>query len=229
MTTSPSRLSLVLLLGAAVLGGLGVLVAYGVSSEYGDTGATRTDLAVSAVVSWAPLLVVAAGLVLGAALRSRGSVAVRVSGAAVVATLLVGLPAAQVLGVEAKFDRYPSTPRCADGFTSGPAVPVVQAAQEAFEELDHPGPFSGGGSTGLDGCESELMLRHGQSPVAAYRSALAAAGWTVVTGTEALLRAERDGLAFELTRTEDGGWWVWIGPVGIAPQDLDDGEVGPRA
>ena len=88
------------------------------------------------------------------------------------------------VGVEQKLGRYPASPHCTAEFTTGPAVPVVRAAQAAFEELDHPGPFGGGGSSGVDGCSSEVMVADGVDPRPAYRRTLAAHGWAIESDAE---------------------------------------------
>ena len=111
---------------------------------------------------------------------------------------------------------------------SRPAVPVVRAAQAAFEEIDHPGRFGGGGSSGIDGCETEMALRDGQAALPPYREQLPELGWTIVTDSPDLLRAERDGQAIEL-RPSDGGAWIWIGPEDLQRRALQEGEVAPRS
>jgi len=145
-----------------------------------------------------------------------------------VAVAVAGVPAAALLGVRAKFDGYPSTPDCTDGFTTGPAAPVVRAAQAAFEEIDHPGPFSGGGSSGVDGCSSQVMVRDGADVAGAYRVALERAGWQFSPTAAGRIRAVKGPQAFELTGDSDE-WWVWIGPATLHERPLREGQVGPRS
>ena len=49
-------------------------------------------------------------------------------------------------------------PLTANGFRTGPAVPVVRASQASFAEPEQPGLFSGGGSSGDDACTSQLKV-----------------------------------------------------------------------
>ena len=218
------------LVPTAVLTGLLLLVTYGLTTEYGDTGAGAATTAVGALRGGAlgiALVAACATLTAVAARRSRGSRALTVAAAATVAVAVAGVPAAALLGVQAKFDRYPPTPDCTDGFTTGPAVPVVRAAQAAFEEIDHPGPFSGGGSSGVDGCSSQVMVPDGTDVAGAYRVALERAGWHVSPAAAGRLRAVKGSQAFELTGNSDE-WWVWVGPATLRERPLRGGQVGPR-
>ncbi len=218
------------LVPTAALTGLLLTVTYGLTTEYGDTGASAATTAVRALRGGAVgivLVAACAALTSVAARRSRGSRALTVAVAAMVAVAVAGVPAAALLGVQAKFDRYPPTPDCVDGFTTGPAAPVVRAAQAAFEQIDHPGPFSGGGSSGVDGCQSQVMVRDGTDVAGAYRVALERAGWQVSPTAAGRLRAEKGSLAFELTGDSDE-WWVWVGPATLRERPLREGQVGPR-
>ena len=199
------------------------------SVEYADTGAPALVTAWDSVRAWFVGIPLTGVVALGAALTARGSQrqAALVAAGLVAATVL-GTAVAGVVGARVKYDRYPATPDCTDQFDGGPAMPVTRASQQAFEELDHPAPFSGGGSSGIDGCSSELMVRDGEDPTRHYRAALAAQGWTVVTDNDALLRAEKHGQAFDLTVDDVGMWTVWIGPEGLQQRSLEDGQVGPR-
>jgi hypothetical protein len=217
----------VLLALAVVVAALTVSVAHGFALEYGDTGAGRWRSALDGLRWWWFGVAVVAVLALGAVLRSWGSLAVRSAAAVLVVGTLAGTGAGAAIGVEQKLDRYPPTPGCTAEFTSGPAVPVVRAAQAAYEELDHPGPFTGGGSSGIDGCSSELVVRDGTDPRATYRSSLAEHGWTVEADSEEVLSAERDGQEFELSR-QGSTWTTWIGPAGLEEPRRAEGEVGPR-
>jgi hypothetical protein len=216
----------VLLVLAVVVGALTVSVAYGFALEYGDTGTGRWRSALDGLRWWWFGVAIVAVLAAGAVLLSRGSLPLRSAAAVLVAGTLAGTGVGAAIGTEQKLDRYPATPGCTAELTSGPAVPVVRAAESAFEELDHPGPFTGGGSSGIDGCSSELVVRDGTDPRPAYRRSLAEHGWTVERDDDRL-RAVRDGQALELTRS-DGAWTVWIGPAHLEERPLGDGEVGPR-
>ena len=219
MTHAPARarsvIVVLLLLLCALTGALLVAVAFGFSAEYADTDAGTLTLAASTLGDWAMFLVVPGAFAVAALAVARRHARLRV--VTVTALLLVlttaGIAGGGVLGAAAKYERYPSLPSCTDEFTGGPAYPVVHAAQAAYEELDHPAPFSGGGSSGIDGCQRQLMVRGEVDPVAAYRAELTDNGWRLTEGaTGESLRAVRGSQAFEVTRGTHGDWWVWIGP-----------------
>jgi hypothetical protein len=212
---------------ALVVAGLTVTVGYGFATEYADASARPLEAAWWTVRSWSLGIVLAATVAFGAALSVR-SRAVTVVAVVLVGGTVVTLGVAGVLGATAKYDRYPVVPDCIGEFDAGPALRVVRAAQRAFEELDHPAPFSGGGRSGGDGCSSELMVRDEESPVPGYRAGLSANGWDVVTDTGPLVRAKRDGEAFELFRGEGGAWTVWIGPSRLGERAAGDGQVKLR-
>lgn len=223
--------SVVLLVLAAALAFVVVNVSYGLSLEYGDTAATEARTAVRSWRDWAigiVLVVGAAGAAVASARRSRGRRAITLTAAVTVLVTFVGVPAGAVLGVQQKFDRYPDLPSCTDGFRSGPAVPVTRAAQAGFAELDHPGPVSGGGSSGVDGCSTQLMLDEPVDVPAFYRDTLTDTGWQVGRYEEGLVAARKDGQDFEALRDQHGLWWIWIGPAGLQPQPTRPGEVSPR-
>jgi hypothetical protein len=217
----------VLLVLAALFGALTVSVAYGFALEYGDTGVGRWRNALDGLRWWGFGVAVVAVLALGAVLLSRGSLTVRSTAAVLVIGSLAGTAAGAAWGTEQKHARLPRTPNCTAELTSGPAVPVVRAAEASFRELHHPGPFTGGGSSGVDGCSSELVLSDGTDPRPSYRRSLAEHGWTVAGGSGEQLRAVQGRQAFELTRS-GGTWTVWIGPADLEEPRRAEGEVGPR-
>jgi hypothetical protein len=219
--------AVVLLVLATLFCALTVTVAYGFAVEYGDTAAGRWQSAIDGVRWWWFGVAIVAVLTLGALRLASGSLVVRSATVVLVLGSLVGTGAGAAIGTEQKLSRYPAVPRCTAEFTSGPAVLVVRSAQAAFEELDHPAPFSGGGSSGVDGCSSEVMVADGVDPRPAYRRTLAAHGWRLESDRSGRLRAVRGRQAFELSPT-DGMWIVWIGPDRLDEQPLDEGEVGPR-
>ena len=191
-------------------------VAHGFYAEYGDTATRSGPLAREALVAWVPAYVIV-GLLVGAALLVGRTRAVALTGAALVVATAVAVPVAAVQGVQAKRDRYEATPGC-DGDTdagplSGPAKKVLERAEAEFAALEHPGPFTGGGSSGLDGCESYLDLYEDTDPRPAYQDALPDAGWTDVTLDHGVLRATKGDQGFRL-RHREAGWTVWIGPQG---------------
>jgi hypothetical protein len=222
------RAALALLVGAALVAALTVSVSHGFALEYGDTGAGWWRSALDGLRWWWGGAVVVAVLTFGALRLARGWRPARTAAVVLVLATLVGTAAGAAVGVEQKWGRYPSTPHCTFETTSGPAAPVVRAAEAAYRELDHPGPFSGGGSSGVDGCSSELMVRDGSDPRPAYRSTLAAHGWRLVADQAHVLRAVKGDQGFELS-SDGGGWTVWIGPAHLEDRPLDEGEVGPRS
>jgi hypothetical protein len=230
-TTSRARPVIVvaLTLLCALTGALLVTVTFGFSAEYADTGADAATLAASTLGDWAMFLVVP-GLFAAAAIAvARRHARLRVlSVTALLLTLTTaGVAGSGVLGAAAKYERYPSVPSCTDEFLGGPAYPVVHAAQDAYDELDHPGAFSGGENSGLDGCQSQLMVRGDGDVVGAYRDTLTDKGWRITAGASGeSLQAVRGDQAFELTHGDHGHWWVWIGPRDLPRRQLDEGQVG---
>ncbi len=223
--------AVVLLVLTAAVAFLVVNISYGLALEYGDTAATDARIAAQSFRDWGigiVLVVGLAGWAVAVARRSRGRRAMTVTAAVAVVVTLVGVPAGAVLGVQQKFDRYPELPSCTDGFRTGPAVPVVRAAQAGFAELDHPGPFSGGGSSGVDGCSTQLMVDQHVDVPAGYRDTLIDTGWRIRHDGQDLVAATKDGQGFEASRDQDGSWWVWIGPAGLQSQPTQPGEVTPR-
>jgi hypothetical protein len=83
-------------------------------------------------------------------------------------------------------------------------------SQRAFDSISHIGDFSGGGVSGVGGCERRFVLSGDVDVLRHYRAALPAAGWEVVEDDGRRLRAQRDGLAFEVMPCSGGGV-VWAG------------------
>ena len=223
--------AVVLLILMTVLAFLVVSISHSLAREYGDTTATEASTAARALRDWAVGIVLVTGLsawVMASARRSRGSRTIGGAAALVLLLTLVGVPAGAVIGVQQKFAGYPELPSCTKGFSTGPAVPVVRASQAGFVALDHPGPFSGGGSSGIDGCSSQLMVLDHVDVAQAYRDTLARNGWRVVRDEPRLLAATKHGLDLEVTRARGGSWGVWIGPPGLEPRPTQPGEVAPR-
>ena len=215
----PARLRpapVLLLAVTALVGLLVVAISYALAREYADVRAEDSTVALGALRDWTPglLLVTVLGAFVALTARgSRGRRALTLAAASSVLLTLVAVPASAVVGVHRKYDAMPRVPACTEGFTGGPAVPVVMAAQDAFDELDHPGPFGGGGTSGLDGCTSQLMARADVDVVAAYRRALPAAGWRLGTVRPDRVAATRDGQRFTASQRRDQVWWVRIGPA----------------
>lgn len=219
VSPEPRRLRAAPVLALAVtllLAGLVVSISYAITREYGDTSAPDAAVAGRALRDWAVGVALVAGLaaiVVVTARRSRGRRVLTVAAVLVTAGTLLGVPAVAVVGVHQKFDAYPTVPQCTSEFTGGPAVPVVRAAQAAFEELEHPGPFSGGGESGVDGCASQLMVDDDADVVGAYRDALRVVGWRVGRVGPDRVEATRGGQRFTVVRDRHQAWWVRIGPA----------------
>jgi hypothetical protein len=138
------------------------------------------------------------------------------------------VPTGTVIGAHQKYNRFDAIPNCVQGFRAGPAVPVVRAAQAGFAELDHPGPFGGGGGSGVDGCDRPLEVKENFDVSAAYRHTLRATDWQIDNDKPDRITAVKDGQAFEASQDEDGSWWVWIGPVERKLPPTQEGEVTIR-
>jgi hypothetical protein len=214
---APLRAGAVLALAfTLVLAFLVVSVSYAIAREYGDTAADDAVVARRALRDWGVGIVLVAGLaalVVGLGRRSRARGGLTLTAVTALVVTLLGVPAVAVVGVHRKYEAYPAVPDCTDGFSGGPAVPVVRAAQEAFEEIEHPGPFSGGGESGIGGCASQLMVREDADVAGVYRAVLPAAGWRLRAVEPDLVEATRPGLRFTATRDRDGAWWVRVAPA----------------
>lgn len=217
---------------AAASAGLLIAISYGFATEYADTAGTDSGVALRSFGDWWIGLVVVFACAAGgfaAARRSRGRRVMSRLAVAVAVVALIGLPVAAVVGKHEKFDRYPDQPTCTSGFRSGPAVPVLRDAQGEFVELDHPGPFSGGGTSGVDGCAVQLMVDEDVDVSAAYGPTLAENGWRIDRDRQTLVSATKDDQQFEAYRDRDGTWWVWIGPQGQRPPTQPDPRVNDGA
>jgi hypothetical protein len=222
--------AIALLVLAAASAGLLIAISYGFNTEYADTAASDISVAARSFVDWGIGLVVVIAFALGAlavARRSRGGRTMSLIATAVAVVTVIGVPAGAVLGMHEKFERYPDQPSCTSGFTGGPAVRVVRASQREFVELDHPGPFSGGGASGVDGCATQLMVDGDVDVPGAYRPTLAENGWRIDRDERSLVSATKGDQEFQAYR-EGGSWWVWIGPTGVGPptrpeQGVNDG------
>lgn len=210
--------AVLLLLSTVVLAFLVLSVSYGLGREYGDATAADLEVAGRALRDWGLPMLVVGGLGLltvRAARRSRWRRGLTTAAVVAVTLTLVGVPTGAVVGAHRKLASFPEVPPCTAGFSGGPAVPVVRAAQAAFEELAHPGPFSGGGESGVDGCASQLMVPDDVDVPAAYRRSLAAAGWRLGQVGPDRVEATRGDQRFTASRDRHAAWWVRIGPDGV--------------
>lgn len=207
-----------LLVVEAGLAALAVSVHYGFTAEYGDI----TDSAYEGLVggfssglSGAALTVVAVPAVIALAVSPK--VWMRATALAIPVLVVLGMYAVTGSALQAKLDtQYDATPQCVSSEDMGPG-PGTRAAQDshaAFDSIEHVGQFGGGGGSGVGGCDRRFVLTDDVDVLEHYRGALADAGWQVVEDDDQHLRAERDGMAFEVAVCGGGGV-VWAGPVSV--------------
>lgn len=190
----------VLLVIAAGLAVLGASTHYSLAAEYGMVG-----LGGPAVI----LVVLIAGL----AFWLSSDRWMRWTAVAISVLMLVATLAVTPLALGKKSEQYDAVPQCASPDSGGMAPDAqraVQQAQQAFESIEHVGRFGGGGRMGLDGCERRAEVGADVDLLQHYRAALPEAGWRIVTDEASHLRAERDGMAFEVIPCPGGGL-VWAG------------------
>ena len=199
----------------AGLAALGVLVHHGLLAEYGDISHSTIEAWLSGFATglggFALVLVGVVGLV--AALVTRRP-RVRLVAAALPVLMVLGMLAVTPSALSEKLEQYDVTPRCVFPGESGPGARAARESQQAFESIEHVGYFGGGGGSGLGGCDRTVTLLEDVDVVQHYRTALPAAGWEVTQDTTGGLRAQRDGMAFEVSVC-DGGGVVWAGDAGI--------------
>lgn len=114
--------------------------------------------------------------------------------------------------------QYGDTPQCVDATAEEPVGPGTDATREsqgAFESIDHVGHLGGGGSTGVGGCDQPFLLLEEVEVLQHYRAGAPEAGWRVVEDDTRHLRAEREGMAFEVVVCGRGGV-VWAGNADIS-------------
>jgi hypothetical protein len=92
----------------------------------------------------------------------------------------------------------------------GPDADAANESDQAFESIDHVGHFSRGGGSGVVGCDRQFVLTEDVDVLQHYRTALPGAGWRVVEDDTRHVRAEREGMAFEVVVCRLGGV-VWAG------------------
>jgi hypothetical protein len=217
MRRTRTKVAVVALLAEAALAVLMVLVHYGFTAQYGDV----TDLAAE---GWSSRLssgaggvglVVVLAVVAVALLSQRWA---RVLAVAIPVLLVAVTPVVTSAALQEKLtSQYGDTPQCVDGdfMGPGPGADAAQESQQAFESIDHIGHFSGGGGSGVGGCDRSFVVIEDVDVLQHYRAALPGAGWHVVADGERNLRAERDGMALVVVVCGRGGV-VWAGPADIS-------------
>jgi hypothetical protein len=219
MTISRTATAAVVLTAEAGLAILGILVHFGLTAEYGDV----TDSAIEGLVSGfstgigvVALFLVGLPCVVVVTVSPRPWM--RLTALAIPVLMVLGMlvvtPSALREKLEVQFD---ATPQCVsdEAMGSGPGSLAARESQQAFESIDHVGHFGGGGGSGVGGCDRSFVLTEDVDVVQHYLEALPDAGWRVVEDDTHHVRAERDGMAFEVVRCGSGGV-VWAGRVGNA-------------
>ncbi len=218
----------------AGLGGLGVLLHYGLTAEYGNIDESALEGLVSGFTTLggdiALALVVAVATLAFVVAPSRG---LRLAAVLLPVGMVVGMLAVTPMALAQKLDvQYDATPQCVspEEGESGPS-PYLRAAREsqrAYESIEHVVQFGGGGGSGVGGCDVGFVVTDEDVDVMEhYRTALPDAEWRVVQDDGGQLRAERGRMAFELALCGDGGR-VWVGRHASAggARCHDDGMVG---
>ena len=210
--TGRSVSAVVLLVVGAGLALLAVLVHYEFMRVYGDVTGTAFEgltWGLTAGPSGLALGLVAVVAVIGLVLSTRRWM--RLTAVVIPVLMLIGMfavtPSALGQKLEVQFD---STPQCVSEGSDEPMATADRESQRAFDSISHIGDFSGGGVSGVGGCERRFVLSGDVDVLRHYRAALPAAGWEVVEDDGRRLRAQRDGLAFEVMPCSGGGV-VWAG------------------
>lgn len=223
-----------LLVVEAGLAALAVSVHYGFTAEYGDiTDSAFEGLAggFSSGLSGAALTVVALPAVIALAVSPK--LWMRATSLAIPVLVVLGMYAATPAALQAKLDtQFDATPQCvsSEDMGPGPGTRAAQESQDAFESIEHVGQFGGGGGSGVGGCDRRFVLTEDVDALEHYRGTLGDAGWLVVEDDDQHLRAEREGMAFEVVLCAPGGV-VWAGPASVGRGARCDGseQVGISA
>ncbi|WP_193340382.1 hypothetical protein [Pseudarthrobacter sp. AB1] len=202
----------VLLVIEAGLAVLAVLVHYEFMRIYGgitDTAFEGLIWGLTAGPSGMALGVVAVAGVFGLVLSPQ--LWMRLTAVAIPVLVLLGMLAVTPSALGQKTERqFGSTPQCVIEGTDEPMATADRESQRAFDSIEHIGYFSIGGISGVGGCARWFVLSGDVDVLQHYRAALPEAGWEVVKDDGSHLRAERDGLAFEV-RPCPGGGAIWTG------------------
>ena len=196
---------------------LGVLVHYGLTAEYGDvTDSALEGLRSEFTVGIGGMALVLVGLPALVAVLVSPQLWMRLTAMAIPGLMVIGMLAVTSTALREKLEvQYDTTPQCVsdEDMGPGPGARAQRESQRAFESIEHVGYFGGGGASGVGGCDRSFVLTEDVDVLKHYRPALRDAGWRVVEEDTHHLRAERDGMAFEVVRC-DGGGVAWAGGVG---------------
>ncbi|QYF91037.1 hypothetical protein [Arthrobacter sp. PAMC25284] len=203
----------VLLAVEAGLALLAVLVHFEFMRIYGivtDTALEGLTWGLTAGPSGLALGLVAVVAIVGLVLAPR--LWMRLTAMAILVLMLLGMLAVTPAALQRKTEaQFGSTPQCVSEGSAEPMATADREAQRAFDSISHIGLFNGGGVNGVGGCERRLVLSEDIDVLQHYRAALPAAGWEVVEDDGRHLRAQRNGLAFEVMPCSGGGGVVWAG------------------
>lgn len=207
------RAVVVVLVLAAGLGTLTALVVSGFLTEYGTTSGSWTEGALDGLRAGAVSLVFVA-LLAGSAFALGGpSRRARPLAVAVVVGTVLALLGGGAQAALAKYDTLAVVQSCDARDFATPIEEMLTRVEKAFAELDHPDRFGGGGSSGVDGCETGLLNVTYPAAAAHYRDELPRAGWTIDRDDASRLQAHRGDLVLTVRRTPRGEVVVGIRPT----------------
>ena len=228
LRTATAATLLVVEAGLAVLG---AVVHYGFTAEYGDITDSAWEGWVSGFssgVSGMALVIVGTVAVVAASVASE--VWMRRTAIVIPVIMVVGMFALTPPALNQKLEQYDATPQCVfpGDMGSGPGFRAARESQRAFHSVEHVGYFGGGGGSGVGGCDRRVVLVEDIDVLQHYRVALAEAGWRVVEDDGQRLRAERDGMAFEVAACDrDAVVWAGRDDDQNSPQCEEPEQVGP--
>ncbi|MEO8282597.1 MAG: hypothetical protein ABI568_04205 [Pseudarthrobacter sp.] len=202
----------VLLVIEAALALLAVLVHYGFMAVYGDITDTAFEgliWGLTAGPAGVALGLAAVVAVFGLVLSSRLWMKVTAVVIPVIVLLAMLAVTPSALGQKTE-QQFSSNPQCVTKGSAEPMATADRESQQAFDSIEHIGYFSSGGISGVGGCARWFVLSGDVDVLQHYRAALPEAGWKLVEDDGHHLRAERDGMAFEV-RPCPGGGAVWTG------------------
>ncbi|MEW9872593.1 hypothetical protein [Arthrobacter sp. HS15c] len=204
--------SVVILLAVeGVLALLAVLVHQGFMAVYGDVTATAFEgfaWGLTSGPSGMALGLVAVVAIVSLVLSPR--LWMRLTAVAIPVLMLLVMLAVTPLALGQKTGKYDSSPQCVTEGTDEPMASADRESQRAFDSIEHIGLYSGGGMSGVGGCSRWFAISEGVDVLQHYRAALPRAGWEVVEDDGSHLRAQHEGLAFEVMPCPGGGI-VWAG------------------
>lgn len=215
MGTTRTAVAAGLLVVASGIAALGVSLHYGIVSTYGDISDSTLEAWRSGLDIGAFTLALAAFPAVCAA-----NVAPRLWTRLLAAGLLVLIPLGMLAVTPAAqrvhLDQWDATPQCVslEETGPGPGTRAQRESQRVFDSIKHVGYFGGGGGSGVGGCDRTFRLIEDVDVLQHYRSVLRDSGWQVVEDDADHLRAERDGMAFEVASCGREGV-VWAGEARI--------------